>query len=172
MIQKISLVLLFIGLIVSSLPAYNDSARKDDEVGYALLQRIVTMFHEMAATGTGGRGKVDSALAALMADARQALSDKKIDNVFFYRFNRLLMFIKLTIVEDEQGILKPLIESEIERFVLDKTGEKINMQEGSIGIVAQAVAEGIIDLHLYLKTKPERVKILKDMEQKSEKSPN
>ena len=118
MIQKISLVLLFIGLIVSSLPAYNDSSLKDEEVGYALLQRIVNMFQEMAATGTGGREKVDSALSGLMADARQALSEKKIDSVFFYRFNRLLMIIKLTIVEDEKGILKPLIESEIERFVL------------------------------------------------------
>lgn len=130
------------------------------------------MFQEMAATGTGGREKVDSALSGLMADARQALSEKKIDSVFFYRFNRLLMIIKLTIVEDEKGILKPLIESEIERFVLDKTGEKINQQEDSIGTVAQAVAEGIIDLHLYLRTKPERLKILKDMEHKSEKSPN
>lgn len=126
----------------------------------------------MAAAGTGGREKVDSALSELMADARQALSEKKIDSVFFYRFNRLLMIIKLTIVEDEKGILTPLIESEIEHFVLEKTGEKINMQEGSIGTVAQAVAEGIIDLHLYLRTKPERQKILKDMEHKSEKSPN
>lgn len=114
---------------------------------------------------------MDKALAGLMADARRALSEENIDNVFFYRFNRLLMFIKLTIVEDEQGILKPLIESEIDRFVLETTGEKIDRQAGMIGTVANAIAEGIIDLHLYLKTKPERQKILKDMEKRFEKSP-
>jgi len=152
------------------LPASDTSALKDEEVGYVLLEQIVTMFQEMAATGTGGREKVDSALSGLMADARQALSEKKIDSIFFYRFNRLLMIIKLTIVEDENGILKPLIESEIERFVLDKTGEKINPQEGSIGTVAQAVAEGIIDLHLYLRTKPERQKIMQDMEKNAEEN--
>ena len=41
MIQKICLILLFIGLITSSIPAFNASALKDEEVGYALLLSLI-----------------------------------------------------------------------------------------------------------------------------------
>ena len=43
-----------------------------NEVGYALLDRLVGMFQKMAATGTGGKEKVDEALEEMMAEAKKA----------------------------------------------------------------------------------------------------
>ncbi len=87
----------------------------------------------------------------MMAEAKKAKKEDQIDQVFFRHYNRLLIVIKLVIVEDTEGILSPLIEREVGGFVEDVKGAKADiMGEGAVGVVAEAIAEEIINLSLYL----------------------
>lgn len=171
MARKVFL-LVFLGLFAANLFAIDNSetsAAQNDKQGYVLLDRLVGMFQKMAATGTGGREKVEPALEGIMADAKKAYSEKQIDPVFFRSFNRLLMVIKLTIIEDNEGILGPLIEQEVGEFVADVKGIKIDVTgKKSIGFVADAIAQGILNLHIYLDTEKEREKLMQELEKKLE----
>lgn len=124
---------------------------KEGKAGHALLDKLVMSFKGMTEKGTGGREVVDDSLKAMMAEAKKAKKENQIDQVFFRHYNRLLIVIKLVIVEDTEGILSPLIEREVGGFVEDVKGAKADiMGEGAVGVVAEAIAEEIINLSLYL----------------------
>jgi len=117
----------------------------------------------MAEHGTGGREMVNTTIEKLMAEAKKAKEEGKIDPVFFRRYNRILMVMKLTITEDPEGILSSLIEKEVGGFVEDVCGEKVDIEgKGSIGKIAAAITEEIINLHLYLDNRKNRDKIMNE----------
>ena len=115
------------------------------------MDKVISTFKGMAEKGTGGREKVIPALEELMADAKKAKDQEQIDPVFFNRYNRLLMVMKLLLVEDEEGILRPVIEREVGDFVWDVEGIKLDGSgKKTIGFVSQAIADELVNLHLYL----------------------
>lgn len=123
----------------------------DKQAGYALLDKVISTFKGLAEKGTGGREKVIPALEEMMADAKKAKDQGQIDPVFFNRYNRLLMVMRLLLVEDEEGILGPVIEREVGEFLWDVTGIKLDSSgKKAIGSVSQAIADELVDLHLYL----------------------
>jgi len=128
------------------------------------LDKVISTFKGMAEKGTGGREKVIPALEEMMADAKKAKDQEQIDPVFFNRYNRLLMVMKLFLVEDEEGILKPVIEREVGEFVWDVEGIKL---EGSgkktIGFVSQAIADELVNLHLYLDNIEKKMELRKKL---------
>ena len=139
-------------------------AEKD---GYVLLDKVVMTFQKMAESGSGGKDKVDNALEAIMADAKKAKTEGSIDSVFFKRFHRLLMILKLAIVESPEGILGPLVEKEISEFVEDVKGEDFYIKgKKGIGTLAAAAAEEIINLHLYLDHRKDRDKLMEEFTEK------
>lgn len=124
-------------------------------------------FKDMAERGTGEREKVDNALEEIMAEAKKVKADEKIDSVFFWRFNRVLMVLKLSIIKDRESILGPLIEKEIGEFVEEITGEKFDIKgTKGIGKIAAAIAEEILNLHMYLDNRKNRDKIMEKYEKK------
>jgi len=138
-----------------------------DEAGYALLDKYILSFKQMAEEGTGGIEKVENALEGMMAEAKKDKAQGLIDPVFFNRYRRLLMITKLAIIEDPEGILSPLIEREISEFIEDITGEKLNMGgKGGIGAMAGALAEEVINLHMYLDNKKNREKLMEELKKK------
>jgi hypothetical protein len=119
----------------------------------------------MAAKGSGGREKVIPALEEMMADAKRAKDQEQIDPVFFNRYNRLLMVMKLFLVEDEEGILGPVIEREIREFVWDVEGIKLDgAGEKNIGYVSEAIADELVNLHLYLDNIEKKKELKKKLE--------
>jgi hypothetical protein len=123
----------------------------DKQAGYVLLDKVISTFKGMAEKGSGGRDKVNSALEEMMADAKKAKDQEQIDPVFFNRYNRLLMVLKLLLVEDEEGILGPVIEREVGEFVKDVEGIKLDSPgKEAIGQVSEAIADELVNLHLYL----------------------
>lgn len=128
------------------------------------MDKVISTFKGMAEKGTGGREKVIPALEEMMADAKKAKDQEQIDPVFFNRYNRLLMVMKLFLVEDEEGILKPVIEREVGEFVWDVEGIKL---EGSgkktIGFVSQAIADELVNLHLYLDNIEKKMELRKKL---------
>jgi len=151
----------FVGLFSLNLLA-EDNPGQD---GYVLLDMIITTFRDMAMTGSGGFDAVDKALQRLMAESTKAFQEKKIDAVFYKRYARVLSIMKLSIIPDPQSILRLVIKRELAEFVAEKTGEEWDGK--SIGQIAAAMAEEIINLHIYLDTTKKRAELMKEFEKKS-----
>jgi len=128
------------------------------------LDKVISTFKGMAEKGTGGREKVIPALEEMMADAKKAKDQEQIDPVFFNRYNRLLMVMKLFLVEDEEGILRPVIEREVGDFVWDVEGIKLDGSgKKTIGFVSQAIADELVNLHLYLDNIEKKMELRKKL---------
>jgi len=170
MLKKIALVF-FVGIFFSALWANGDvsAPAAKDEVGYVLLDKIIIGFQKMAGEGSGGYEFVDRLLQEAMAEAKVARAQGKIDAYFFKRYARMLLVAKLAIVNapyDREGILDGFITREINSYIEDVTGEPGSLRaEGEnkrgVGAIAGAMADEILNLHIYLdglKNKPELLK--------------
>lgn len=137
----------------------------DKQAGYSLLDKVISTFKGLAEKGTGGREKVIPALEEMMADAKKARDREQIDPVFFNRYNRLLMVMKLLLVEDEEGILRLVIEREVGDFVWDVEGIKLDSSgKKVIGFVSQAIADELVNLHMYLNNIEKKQELRKKLE--------
>jgi hypothetical protein len=152
MVRKIVLLACFCLLSLNLVAA--------DKAGYALLDTFVAFFKNMAATGSGGYEKVDRAFQDMMAQAKKAKNDGTIDLVFYKRFTRLLAVFKLSIIPDPQIILGPIVNKQISKFIEDITGEE-RVEGKGIGPFANAIAEELINLRLYLDTQQQREELMK-----------
>ena len=124
----------------------------DKKAGYALLDAYASFFHDMAVSGSGGYAKVSPAFRKFLSDASQARQNKEIDQVFFTRYKRMLMVTELTMIPSEE-LVWDVIEQELARFVKDILGEQFNgpdLKTSKIGLLATALSEEILNLHLYL----------------------
>ena len=163
MARKIILVVL-ICLFCTNLFAAEKAA------GYALLDKIIVFFRDMAERGTGGPEKVEPFLQEMMAEVKKAKAQAKIDPVFFKRYSRLLVVMKLAILEDPEGILGPLIKKEVGRFIEDVKGEEYPVQgRRGIGAISDALAEEILNLRLYLDNIEKKAELKKEFRKKFEK---
>ena len=161
--RKIIFILVFIFLF-----SFNLNLFAKEEAGYALLDKLNLGFREMAMKGTGGWEKVNKLLEELMADAKKAKKEGLIDPVFYRKYTHLLMILKLVVIPDKEGILTPLIDREVGNFVENVTGKRIEniTDKSKIGCFASAIVEEIMNLYLYLRTKKDRAKLMKELEKK------
>lgn len=168
MLRKAIIIVSVLLLWASSAHAKTDRNGGKDEAAYALLDKLVLSFKDMAERGAGGEEAVSNALNEMMAAAKKAEAQGQIDPVFSRRFKRILLILKLAITKDKEGILKPVIEREIEEFVKDIFGEtgadvdKNGKPIIGIGQIAGAVAEEILNLRIYLDTKEEKMKLMEE----------
>jgi len=138
----------------------------DPRAGYAVLDSFVGMFQEMSQKGTGGFDVVDKALQKIMADVKKAKAEGKIDKIFYARMTRLLAVVRLAVQPDPEIILGPYIQKEIAEFVREVTGEGMTGDgKRGIGAIAEAMAQEIINLRIYLETLPRRAELMKSLEQ-------
>lgn len=163
MLRKSFFCLLIFALAAGVAPC-DSTAPVPPRDGYALLDMYISAFQQMASEGSGGRDIVGAKMNEIMAEAKRLRSDGRIDAVFHTRFSRFLAVNMLFIVPDPEYMLQPIIEPELARFVMDKLGE--DYKPGSIGQVAEALAEGVLDLQIYLDTKDKRKKMMDDFVRK------
>jgi hypothetical protein len=136
------------------------------EAGYVLLDRILVLFRNLAMHGSGGeRGReaVEKGLEDIMTEAVQAKTKNQLDPVYFRRFNRLLVVMKLAITSDSKGILKSHIDRMTADFVEDISGQAPALgKDGSVGLgaLAAALADEIANLRIHLDTKEQKAKLL------------
>ena len=145
----------FLTIFSLNLAALSESPNLKEKAGYALLDLFINSFRDMA---QAGGGNLDPALLKMASELRQAREDGDIDAVFYARLSRVLALTKLVIVPDPGGVLEPVINREMLFFVHDITGEDLNREGGpkTIGQVANAIAEEILNLQIYLDTKDKR----------------
>jgi len=174
MFRKFVCLLTLIFLACPLLAREPGDAPGEKEVGYALLESIAKTFHDLAAGGSKDETikRIERFLVNSMADARKAKEMKQIDPVFFARYSRLLAIIKLSMAPDPGGILVPIIDQELKRFVNEVLAEDY---KGSgleaIGQVARAIAEETINLHLHLDNVEAKAKLWKSFEEKYREKP-
>lgn len=100
-----------------------------------------------------------------MAELKKARAEKQIDSVFFKRYKRILVILKLTILDttyDTEGILDSLIAKELKEFIVDVTGADEQLpppEHRGIGAVAGALFEEVLNLYIYLDGKKDREKL-------------
>jgi hypothetical protein len=159
--------ILLICLAALRLGALEGPADQSRKAGYILLDTYVRSFQEIAAQGSGAT--LDSRLQAMAADAKRAKDAGEINLVFYSRFARLLAMTKLLIKPDVGNILMPVIDREVRDFLLDVTGEEPLAYKaggaGAIGQVANAIAEELINLQIYLDTLEKRQALRKKLDE-------
>ena len=167
MIKKILGLILLIALIFPALA--EDPARTpiDKKAASRLLDSIGQMFYEMAMTGVGDKDKLEKSIQQFMAEAKKAKEQQQIDRVFFNRYARLLAIIKLVMAPDPGGILGPIVDRELGRFVAEVVGDDWKGSgAAAVGQVADAIAYEIIDLQMYLDNLEKREKLRTDWDKK------
>jgi hypothetical protein len=156
-----------ITLAVPLLAGGRGAAPVDKTVGYALVDAIGQTFHEMAMSGSGGVDKVNKAVEKFMAEARKAKDQSQVDAVFFARYARILAIIKIAVAPDPEGILVPMFDDELRRFVREVLGEDYKGSgPQAIGQVANAIADELINLRLYLDDIETKEKLRKAWDEK------
>ncbi|MCJ7525937.1 MAG: hypothetical protein MUP71_12065 [Candidatus Aminicenantes bacterium] len=135
--------------------------------GKNLLDGLVAQFQQMKKQGSGGYEVMDKAIQDLMAAAKNARVQKKIELPFFRRYTRILQIIKLAIVTNEydrEGILNSLVQGEIDRFVADVSGVSDSALSGrGIGPVVEALSEEIINLYMTLECQGKKEELRKQL---------
>ncbi|MCX6560705.1 MAG: hypothetical protein NTZ26_09325 [Candidatus Aminicenantes bacterium] len=98
-----------------------------------------------------------------MSEAVQAKAKAQIDPAFFFRFNRLLMIMRLNFLADSKGILKDAVNRLTTDFVEDVTGARpVFDKAGEVGLGAMtgALAEEIVNLRLHIENRDRKAKLL------------
>ena len=171
--KAIGLVIIIIYLILFC-PILKASVKSDpteENAGYALLDTVFVTFKELAEMRESVMEKTQKALTDMMQDAKNAKAQNQIDEVFFKRFHRILLVLKIVITpveKDEGDIMGPFYFKEINQFIEDIEGEKYDVQKAggheAINKLSQAISHEIIELRLYLDTKEKREKLIEEYE--------
>jgi hypothetical protein len=163
MVKKIS-VFWFLPLFSLNLAAMDNPAGPKEKAGYALLDLFITSFRDIVTSGTPDA--LEPTLLKMASGLKKARETGEIDPVFYARLSRVLAITKLVIVPDPGGMLGPVINRELLFFVHDITGEDLKREGGAAAInqVANAIAEEILNLQIYLDTKDNREALRKKLD--------
>ncbi len=105
-------VLLFLGA----------SAFAGDDAGYVLLEKVTTQIQQMGQQKELDEAQLQAALDGMMASAKRAKAEARIDQDFFDRYVRVVRVIRVLTLKDPEGILVPLFEKEVSSFVASVLG--------------------------------------------------
>jgi len=168
--KKMLVMIILAGLVVPAFPGESSPAAFDKKTGTAFLESIATIFHDLAMSGGAKEDivkRIEDFLVTTMTDAKKAKDENKIDAVFFARYARLLSIIKLSLAPDPGGILVPIINDEMRRFVNEVLGEEWKGSgPAAIGQAANAIADEIVNLQLYMDNLEVKAKLRKAWEEK------
>jgi hypothetical protein len=164
--KRIGIWLLGFSILTLGLGAVENKAAAVKKAGYTLLDMYIQGFQEMARQGITGEG-FEANLQAIAAEAKKAKDAGEINLVFSSRFARVLALTKLIIKPDPGNLLMPVIDREIADFLKDVTGEDIIARTGAaaVGKVANALAEELINLQIYLDTLDKREAMRKKLDE-------
>lgn len=166
--KRLGVWLLGVCILALNLSAMEGGAAAMKKAGYTLLDMYVKSFQEMAAQGTSLE-ELEKNLQTMAAEAKKAKEAGEINLVFYSRYARILAMTKLLVQPDQGNILIPVIDREVTDFLLDITGEEpIAYKAGgrpAIGQVANALAEEIINLQIYLDTLDKREAMRKKLDE-------
>jgi hypothetical protein len=135
---------------LGALLLWGGNAVADDDAGYVLLEKMATQFQQIGSqTGPAG---IETALNEMMASAKRAKAEARIDQEFFDRYVRVVRVVRALTVSDPEGILYPLLEKEIAGFVDAVLGPRATRAPGAspMAEIALAIKKELDSLKLKL----------------------
>lgn len=171
--KRLGIWLLGISVLTLSMSAMEGETSALKKRGYTLLDMYISSVQEIARLGTTG-DRLEANLPTMAAEAKKAREAGEVDLVFYSRFARILALTKLIIKPDPGHILMPIIDREIADFLKDVTGEDVAARTGAVAIgqVANAIAEELINLQIYLDTLDKRTAMRKKFDEGMTGSPD
>ncbi len=143
-----------IGMAILAILLAGQSAQAAEQAGYVLVDKLVTLFNQMANSPDASYDQINTAISEMMVTARQAKVEQRLDQQFFDRYSRILRVIKLVIIEDKAEILRPISGPECAAFVKDVTGQKVEgTGDANLAMTAQAITTELENLKKYLDPK-------------------
>jgi len=121
--------------VLGILLLWGGNALAGDDAGYVLLEKITTQFQAMGGQTDGAQ--LQAALDGMMASAKLAKAEARIDQEFFDRYVRVLRVVRMLTVKDPEGILVPLYDREIEAFVVSVLGPQATRAPGTLTPMAE-----------------------------------
>ena len=164
--KRLGVWLLGVCILSLNLSAMEGGAAAMKKAGYTLLDMYVKSFQEMAARGTSS-GELETNLQAMATEAKKAKEAGEINLVFYAHYARILALTKLLVNPDPGNLLMPVIDREIADFLKNVTGKDVIARTGSVAIgqVANALAEELINLQIYLDTLEKREAMRKKLDE-------
>lgn len=175
------MIMFFVLILMSSILFYGTGNEKlKNEKAFKLLEDLFTVIMK-GVSGKTTNINFDNSLNNLANNLNQYKKNIN-DDIFYHRYNKLLLYVKFatqTSKKDKERLLWPIIKAKIVEYIIDKTGKKpditdlkkMYMEHGNIGLGSflTAAFNEIIDLHLYLKNKDKRKKIISEYMEKFRK---
>jgi hypothetical protein len=137
---------------LGALLLWGGNALAADDAGYVLLEKLTTQFQQIGPhTGPDG-AQLEAALNEMMASAKRAKAEARIDQEFFDRYVRVVRVVRALTLPDPEGILYPLLEKEIRAFVDDVLGPQATRAPGTspMAEIALAIKKELDSLKLKL----------------------
>jgi hypothetical protein len=121
-----------------------------DDAGYVLLEKMATQFQQIGPHTAPAH--LEAALNEMMASAKRAKAEARIDQEFFDRYVRVVRVVRALTLPDPEGILYPLLEKEIRAFVDDVLGPQATRATGAspMAEIASAIKKELDSLKLKL----------------------
>lgn len=107
---------------LSVLLLWAGNALAGDDAGYVLLEKVTTQIQQMGQQKVLDEAQLQAALDGMMASAKLAKAEARIDQEFFDRYVRVVRVLRVLTLKDPEGILLPLFEKEVSSFVASVLG--------------------------------------------------
>jgi len=152
----------------ASVPGNNVKTAAEEEAGFAMLTSLVASFNSLAQAGSGGYELVNQLVQERMKELKSARQQNQIDPIFYRRYHKMLVAIKLVIMDldyDSEGILNDHVGDFLTAYIYEISGEIPDLpprEHRGLGAVAGAIAEEILNLHLYLEGKKDRARLMEE----------
>ncbi len=169
MIRKI-VVSLSVCILLGTFASFAGEKNTTHNTGYALLENLMTELTKSIRPGNKP-SDLEKIVDQLMAATQKARKTGTIDAVFSHRYAKMLSIVKLSRLKDPENLLWPLVEKTVGDYVESIEGKrpgdhfkKMYVDHGGqfgLAVIAGAVFNEVINLHIYLDTKEKRQTLLK-----------
>jgi len=141
----------FVILIFTLVCLLHSNVDVDKEL-YSLVNDVIQKFKDISVSGKIDHKAFNLFITEYLVKAKKLKKEGKIDAHFFNRYRQILGVLLLTITNNPEGILNPILRDTLEKF--ETLDEYILLPEKSISnnlaSVASVISKELIDLHLYL----------------------
>jgi len=150
------------------------------EAGFQFLDRLVIVLVKAAAPG-GGPVDIDQNILLLAKELKAAREAKRVDDLFYLRYSRLLSAVRQAVLKDPEVLYWPMYRFNMIDFIEERIGQMpdwddllfmVNDHGGSgvgLGVLSDAIMSEVVSLHIHLENLAKRPEILKSYLEKGMK---
>ncbi len=170
-IVKLMVVMLAGIFVLATFSAAGPAQVPADQTGFQFLDRLVVLLVKSVAPG-GGCVDIDQNIILLAKDLKSAQKAKRVDDLFFIRYSRLLSAVRQAVLRDPEVLYWPMVRFNMIDFIEERTGQMpdwdkllfvVNDHGGSgvgLALLSDAIMSEVVSLHIHLENLARRPEIL------------